>query len=189
MTSKSGFSAYRLDGLLIADPVIEIFVKAFLYFGEPCKMLLHFVKKLEGLLNVENPNCDSLCHMYDTMMRILFPECKENTQGVAFKHIKQYWKQLEKAEARIKSGNKEVIKDLRTMKKKLEDDHVTSQQLKDYSPWLSDFQAGKYSSLDLEIPGQYTGESKPLTQHHVKIVGFGQTVSVYMYVVLLCVMF
>jgi DNA-dependent protein kinase catalytic subunit len=199
MTSKSGFSAYRLDGLLIADPVIDIFVKAFSCLGEPRKMLLYFVRKLAELLDVESPNCDSLCHMYNTMMSTLFPECNENTHGAAFKHIEQYRKQLQKAEAQIKSGNKEVIKDLGTIKKGLEDlgtikkglegNHVTSQQLKNYSPWLSDFQAGKYSSLDLEIPGQYTGESKPLTQHHVKIVGFGQTVSVYMCVVLLHVMF
>jgi hypothetical protein len=119
----------------------------------------------------------------------LFPECNENIQGAVFKHIKECREQLEKAETEIKSGNKEVIKDLEKIKKRLRGDHVPPKQLKDYSPWLSDFQAGKYISLDLEIPGQYTGESKPLTQYHIKIAGFGQTVSVYMYVVLLNVMF
>lgn len=183
VTSKSGFSAYRLDELLTADPVIDIFLKAFSCLGQPCKMLLYFVGKLETLLNVENPNCDSLCRMYNTMMRTLFPECNENIQGAVFKDIKEYRKQLKKAEAGIKSGNKEVIKDLGKIKKRLESNRVPPKQLKDYSPWLSDFQAGKYSSLDLEIPGQYTGESKPLTQYHIKIVGFEQTVSVYMYVV------
>jgi len=193
MTSKSVFSAYRLDKLLTADPVIDIFIKAFSCLGQPYKMLLYFVEKLESLFNVENPNCDSLCHMYNTMMRTLFPECNENIQGAVFKDINEYRKQLEKAEEGIKSGNKEVIKDLREIKEKIKQrlliNHSTPKQLKDYSPWLNDFQAGKYSSLDLEIPGQYTGESKPLTQYHVKIVGFEQTVSVYVYVVLLPVMF
>ena len=189
VTSKSGFSAYRLDKLLTADPVIDIFLKAFSCLGQPRKMLFYFVEKLEALLNVENPNGDSLCCMYNTMMRTLFPECNEKIQGAVFKDIKKYRKQLEKAEAGIKSGNKEVIEDLGKIKKELHSDRVPPKQLKDYSPWLSDFQAGKYSSLDLEIPGQYTGESKPLTQYHVKIVGFEQTVSVYMYVVLLHVMF
>jgi DNA-dependent protein kinase catalytic subunit len=103
---------------------------------------------------------------------------------------------LEKAEAGIKSGNKEVIKDLGMIKASLKaileaiqrDIRKLPKQLKDYNPWLSDFQAGN-SSLELEIPGQYTGESKPLTQYHVKIVSFNQTVSIYMYVVLLHVMF
>lgn len=148
-------------------------------------MLLYFVRKLEELLNVENPNCDSLSHMYNTMMRTLFPECNENIQGAVFKDIKEYRKQLDKVEAGIKSGNKEVIRDLGKIKKRLHSNHQSPKQLKDYSPWLSDFQGGKYSSLDLEIPGQYTGESKPLTQYHVKIVGFERMVSVYMYVVLL----
>lgn len=189
MTSKSVFSAYRLDKLLTADPVIDIFIKAFSCLGQPCKMLLYFVYKLESLFNVENPNCDSLCRMYNTMMRTLFPECNENIQGDVFKVIKEYRKQLEKVEAGIKSGNKEVVKDLMKIKKTPPRDHLTPKQLKAYSPWLNDFQAGKYSSLDLEIPGQYTGESKPLTQYHVKIVGFEKTVSVYVYVVLLRVMF
>jgi len=189
MTSKSVFSAYRLDKLLTADPVIDIFIKAFSCLGQPYKMLLYFVYKLESLFNVENPNCDSLCRMYNTMMRTLFPECNENIQGDVFKVIKEYRKQLEKVEAGIKSGNKEVVKDLMKIKKTPPRDHLTPKQLKAYSPWLNDFQAGKYSSLDLEIPGQYTGESKPLTQYHVKIVGFEKTVSVYVYVVLLRVMF
>lgn len=185
MTSKIRFSAYRLDKLLTADPVIDIFLRAFSCLGQPCKMLLYFVEKLEALLNVENPNCDNLCRMYNTMMRTLFPECNENIQGAVFKDIKEYRKQLEKAEAGIKSGNKEVIKDLGKIKIILHRGRRPPKQLKDYSPWLSDFQAGKYSSLELEIPGQYTGESKPLTQYHVKIGGFKQTVSVCMYVVLL----
>jgi DNA-dependent protein kinase catalytic subunit len=186
---KNGFSLYRLDKLLTTDPVIDIFLKAFSCLGQPCKMLWHFVDKLEKLLKVEKPNCDSLCRMYNTMMRTLFPESNENIQGAVFKDIREYRKQLEKAEAEIKSGNKKVIKDLGEITKRLCRQPQTPKQLKDYSPWLSDFQEGKYSSLDLEIPGQYTGESKPLTQYHIKIVGFEETVSVYMYVVLLDVMF
>lgn len=190
---KCGLSLYRLDKLLTTDPVIDIFLKAFSCLGQPCKMLLHFVEKLEKLLNIEKPNCDSLCRMYNTMMRTLFPESNENIQGAVFKDIKEYRKQLEKAEAGIKSGNKEVIRYLGKIKERMERNPVPRKQLKDYSPWLSDFQAGKYSSLDLEIPGQYTGESKPMTQYHIKIVGFKQNVSVYiyiyMYVVLLGVMF
>nr|XP_042898800.1 DNA-dependent protein kinase catalytic subunit isoform X2 [Parasteatoda tepidariorum] len=43
--------------------------------------------------------------------------------------------------------------------------------LKDASPWLYEFQQWKYSS-QIEIPGQYTGRSKPLPEYHVKIAGF-----------------
>jgi DNA-dependent protein kinase catalytic subunit len=122
--------------------------------------------------------------MYDTMMKELFPSSLGKIQGSVFKDIQEYKKQVEKAESGIKHGNKKVIKDLHLIKSKLEvikQAIKPSMQLKDYSPWLSAFQAGKHGSLELEIPGQYTGESKPLIQHHVKIVGFKQTVSLYRY--------
>ncbi|ERL91439.1 hypothetical protein D910_08769 [Dendroctonus ponderosae] len=50
-------------------------------------------------------------------------------------------------------------------------------QLKDYCPWLANFSAGR-NSLELEIPGQYTGEKMPLIQHHIKVAGFGEKVIV-----------
>lgn len=52
-----------------------------------------------------------------------------------------------------------------------------SKMLKDYCPWLANFSAGRMN-LELEIPGQYSGEKLPLVQHHVKISGFCETVSV-----------
>lgn len=45
-----------------------------------------------------------------------------------------------------------------------------SKNLADYCPWLQNFHA--FETDDIEIPGQYTGERKPLTQYHVKISGF-----------------
>ncbi|XP_065180580.1 DNA-dependent protein kinase catalytic subunit-like [Sycon ciliatum] len=47
--------------------------------------------------------------------------------------------------------------------------------LKQYSPWLSDFQASNFQQV-LEIPGQYHGRSKPLPEYHVKIAGFDERI-------------
>ncbi|XP_077979786.1 DNA-dependent protein kinase catalytic subunit-like [Glandiceps talaboti] len=49
--------------------------------------------------------------------------------------------------------------------------------LKEYSPWLSEFQPINYDR-ELEIPGQYKGSSKPLPEYHVKIAGFDEKVLV-----------
>ncbi|XP_070581112.1 DNA-dependent protein kinase catalytic subunit-like [Ptychodera flava] len=49
--------------------------------------------------------------------------------------------------------------------------------LKEYSPWLSEFQPINYDR-ELEIPGQYRGRSKPLPEYHVKIAGFDEKVLV-----------
>jgi hypothetical protein len=153
-------------------------------------MLFYFVDKLEQLLNAETPNCDSLCHMYDIMMKELFPSSDENIHGAVFQYVKEYKKMLENAGSRIKGGDKRVISDLGEIKKRLKSvTHKPPTQLKDYSSFLSEFQAGNHSSLELEIPGQYTGESKPLIQHHIKIVGFKQTVSLNILFVCVCLMF
>jgi DNA-dependent protein kinase catalytic subunit len=164
--------------------VIDTFLRAFSCLGQPRKMLCYFVKKLEKLLSVERPNHDRLCHIYDTMMKELFPSSLGKIHGALFKDIQEYRKQFEKAESAIKHGNKKVIKDLHLINEKVEGIRQAikpSMQLKDYSPWLSEFQAGNHGSLELEIPGQYTGESKPLIQHHIKMVGFEQIVSLYRY--------
>uniref|UniRef100_A0A8C4NGJ0 non-specific serine/threonine protein kinase n=1 Tax=Eptatretus burgeri TaxID=7764 RepID=A0A8C4NGJ0_EPTBU len=49
--------------------------------------------------------------------------------------------------------------------------------LKEYSPWLSQFQPG-HEGPQLEIPGQYTGHSKPQPEYHVKITGFDERVQI-----------
>jgi hypothetical protein len=48
--------------------------------------------------------------------------------------------------------------------------------LKDYCPWMHEFKAANYEK-ELEIPGQYTGMSKPMPEYHTKISGFDERVS------------
>jgi DNA-dependent protein kinase catalytic subunit len=49
--------------------------------------------------------------------------------------------------------------------------------LKEYSPWLVTFQPSLYPQY-IEVPGQYTGDSKPLLDYHVKIAGFDEKILV-----------
>ncbi|XP_048576196.1 DNA-dependent protein kinase catalytic subunit isoform X3 [Nematostella vectensis] len=49
--------------------------------------------------------------------------------------------------------------------------------LKEYSPWLTNFQADSHAQK-LEVPGQYTGQSKPMPEYHVNIAGFDEKVLV-----------
>ncbi|XP_071815133.1 DNA-dependent protein kinase catalytic subunit-like [Apostichopus japonicus] len=46
--------------------------------------------------------------------------------------------------------------------------------LKEYSPWFLQYQLTEQAQF--EIPGQYTGVSKPLPEYHVKIAGFDEQV-------------
>ena len=49
---------------------------------------------------------------------------------------------------------------------------VREGNLGDYSPWLKSFK--RNVAKDLEIPGQYSGKSKPMIEYHVKIEGFDE---------------
>ncbi|KAI5273209.1 Dna-Dependent Protein Kinase Catalytic Subunit [Manis pentadactyla] len=49
--------------------------------------------------------------------------------------------------------------------------------LKECSPWLSDFKV-EFLRNELEIPGQYDGKGKPLPEYHARIAGFDERVKV-----------
>ncbi|XP_068717854.1 DNA-dependent protein kinase catalytic subunit-like isoform X1 [Montipora capricornis] len=70
---------------------------------------------------------------------------------------------------------KEFLKQWKTLHQKMEEKR--SLNLKDYSPWLLQFQSSNHTYA-LEIPGQYTGRGKPLPEYHVKIAGFDERVLV-----------
>lgn len=63
---------------------------------------------------------------------------------------------------------REILNKLDTELKSLSNKY---KRLKNYCPWLANFSAGRLN-LELEIPGQYSGDKLPLVQHHVKISGF-----------------
>ncbi|XP_076075287.1 DNA-dependent protein kinase catalytic subunit-like [Mytilus galloprovincialis] len=48
---------------------------------------------------------------------------------------------------------------------------IPPRSLVDYCEWMADF-SGSTQGRRLEIPGQYNGESKPMPEYHVKVVGF-----------------
>lgn len=63
-----------------------------------------------------------------------------------------------------------------SMKKGLNECSRTgSALLKDFSPWLHDFQADAHPTT-LEVPGQYHGRSKPLPEYHTHIIGCDEKV-------------
>ncbi|KAK4317884.1 hypothetical protein Pmani_011063 [Petrolisthes manimaculis] len=75
----------------------------------------------------------------------------------------------------------QIRKTLVNIKSSMRHDHAylkkLPRQLKSYSPWLANFQASKYPNV-LELPGQYTGLSKPLPEYHVKISSFEEQIAV-----------
>lgn len=62
------------------------------------------------------------------------------------------------------------------------DKEANSGLLKEYCPWLANFSGNKLN-VEIEIPGQYDGKKLPLPQHHVKISGFHNNVSIQFFYV------
>ncbi|XP_035175280.1 DNA-dependent protein kinase catalytic subunit [Oxyura jamaicensis] len=60
---------------------------------------------------------------------------------------------------------------------KMNENHREPGNLKECSPWMSDFKA-EFLRNELEVPGQYDGKGKPLPEYHVKISGFDERISV-----------
>lgn len=48
-------------------------------------------------------------------------------------------------------------------------------KLKDFSPWLADFSSTKLN-VNIEVPGQYSGDQKPTPERHIMISRFSDTV-------------
>uniref|UniRef100_A0A8C5WDN6 DNA-dependent protein kinase catalytic subunit n=1 Tax=Leptobrachium leishanense TaxID=445787 RepID=A0A8C5WDN6_9ANUR len=63
------------------------------------------------------------------------------------------------------------------LSKTKEDQEKEPGNLKEYSPWMSNFKP-EFLKNELEIPGQYDGETKPMPEYHVKISGFDERVKV-----------
>ncbi|KAK2522227.1 Prkdc [Columba guinea] len=60
---------------------------------------------------------------------------------------------------------------------KMNKTHKEPRNLKEYSPWMSEFRA-EFLRNELEVPGQYDGKGKPLPEYHAKISGFDERISV-----------
>lgn len=69
---------------------------------------------------------------------------------------------------------KKYLNRLRT--EKIKDRQYT--KLNTCSVWLANYQASG-QHLELEIPGQYTGERKPILKYHAKISSFHSDVSYF----------
>ncbi|KAK1332131.1 hypothetical protein QTO34_007817 [Cnephaeus nilssonii] len=62
-----------------------------------------------------------------------------------------------------------------TLLLKMRDDSKPPGNLKECSPWMSDFRV-EFLRNELEIPGQYDGKGKPMSEYHARIAGFDERV-------------
>ena len=162
-----------LEGISIGKQEFEDFMKAMQYVVQPELYLEYHLKEL-----VKNLTNDNVKRVVDDLIGKVYPPVANNEssaiQGELYrKTIAHYKDEIERIND-MSIGNvapyvEQLVKRLKDSLKKRKDKN----ELEDYSPWLQEF-----LGRDIEVPGQYTGDRKPLPQYHAKIVKIESRVKV-----------
>ncbi|XP_016054399.1 PREDICTED: DNA-dependent protein kinase catalytic subunit [Miniopterus natalensis] len=129
----------------------------------------------------KNPvNKKTLEKMYERMYAALGDPQAPGIGAFRRKFIKAFGKELDKHFGR--HGSKLPGMGLRgfsdvsnTLFLKMCKDSKAPGNLKECSPWMSDFRV-EFLRNELEVPGQYDGKGKPVPEYHARIAGFDERV-------------
>ncbi|KAG7212863.1 hypothetical protein KM043_002216 [Ampulex compressa] len=150
---------YKIRQALYDKPEVEKFLTAMEYVVQPELYLKYHLSEL--VKNLSQGKATAI----DELLKKVYPSTREDKNaprpGSIYTEISKYRSEikalLNKKVEDIKQLEKNIVQSLLKRKDKI--------KLKDYSPWLHDFCGG-----NLEVPGQYTGDRKPMPQYHAKIM-------------------
>ncbi|KAK2582943.1 hypothetical protein KPH14_009004 [Odynerus spinipes] len=163
---------YKIRQFLYDKQELEQFLEAMQYVVQPESYLQYYIR--ECIKNLSKGTATAV----DILLKKIYPPLQKsrneprpgNIYGM-FKNNRFNLKQLEKM--KDEKDVREYLKNLdKTLKQSLAK-RKPSGLLKDYSPWLCEF-----SESNLEVPGQYTGYTKPMPQYHAKIMKIDPIVKV-----------
>ncbi|XP_066592485.1 DNA-dependent protein kinase catalytic subunit-like [Prorops nasuta] len=154
---------------------IEHLINAMQFVVQPELYLTHYLTQLLKDLNANKIGA------IDSMINHIYPQNKFNSKGRSpkpgsiYEMIKAHKNEIEDLKKKEHS-KREIIPAIYgiigVLKRKLAKRKVNA-SLKSYSPWLHEYSGGS-----LEIPGQYSGDKKPLPQYHARIMKFEPAVKV-----------
>ncbi|XP_030758783.1 DNA-dependent protein kinase catalytic subunit-like [Sitophilus oryzae] len=164
----------RLNDVLLNNPVIDKFLTALSKVSVPFLVYNYYLKKMKLCTNIE-----SIINIRDDLLKYKLSS-EANSKDSDYMQGSMYKKNAKVfIDALQKINERQTLKQAKEILQKISFDGQgkVSLLLKDYCPWLANFSAARMN-LELEIPGQYTGDKMPLVQHHIKIAGFRETVAV-----------
>ncbi|OCT76787.1 hypothetical protein XELAEV_18031990mg [Xenopus laevis] len=172
----------RIKSKLDKDNVAQDFIRALEQLSNPPMIFQDWWEDVSNELSKPNVNKNKIKELYKEMYTNL-GNPKDHFMG-AFRRrfCEKYTKDFDKAFGpegskllNIKcDGFNKTVGPLIT---KMKEQQKEPGNLKEYSPWMSEFKP-EFLRNELEIPGQYSGRSKPMPEYHVKISGFDERVSV-----------
>lgn len=154
---------------MYSKPGVEGFLTAMHYVAQPelyqIYHLTEILKRIQQGKSVEKGE----------ILEKLFPEKHSELLfcGALFRQVSKKIENLknevenwnEKNQAELKGIIKKCVGTLkRSLNERVENKSIFQSKLKDYSPWLE-----KLRETEIEVPGQYWSNRKPLPRYHAKI--------------------
>ncbi|XP_029034556.2 DNA-dependent protein kinase catalytic subunit-like [Osmia bicornis bicornis] len=162
---------YEIRQILYNRSWIERFLAAMQYVVQPELYLIHYLGELIKNLPLGTSTA------IDIFMNKVYPNLRANRDsikpGSIFNEIAKYKNQIKGLERKKPEEIKRQIAQMVEQIKESLNRRRNKYKLIDYSPWLYNF-----SEKNIEIPGQYTGNSRPIPQNHVKIMKIEPSVKV-----------
>ncbi|KAL0273047.1 UNVERIFIED_CONTAM: hypothetical protein PYX00_005817 [Menopon gallinae] len=159
---------HRLDSLL-SDAVHENFLTALSYVAPPSLVLQYDLNKILVELRRPTTNWASVIEDMKEVRERLFGQ--ENAfRGSAFDCLMPFRQQLDKLLKRrdISVWQEKISAILKSLQRS-----ANPTTLKEYSPYLTSLK-----NTTIELPGQYSGDQKPILNYHVTISSFKYNVLV-----------
>lgn len=173
----------KLKLLLDKGGVIQGFVDALQQLTNPEMLFKDWWDEVKNQLDKPNLDKKKMKHLYEEMTELLGDAKSPRFGSYRRKFIQKFSKEVEKllgaggSKLYERRKDKDFLQQVERMAQSMRGFQKEPGNMKEYSPWLSSFKAETLKN-EMEVPGQYDGKSKPLSEYHAKITGFDERVKV-----------
>ncbi|XP_061121318.1 DNA-dependent protein kinase catalytic subunit isoform X2 [Syngnathus typhle] len=173
----------RMKSMLDRGEAVKKFVDALQQLTNPEMIFRDWWENVKNQLEKPDFSKEKMESLYNEMYSSLGDWKKEGHGIFRQRFIKRFAKDMQNllgskgSKVFEKRKQKVFLKSVDEFASSMRERKEEPRNLKEYSPWLSAFQADPFRN-QLEIPGQYDGKSKPLPEYHAKITGFDERVKV-----------
>uniref|UniRef100_A0A8C8B914 DNA-dependent protein kinase catalytic subunit n=1 Tax=Otus sunia TaxID=257818 RepID=A0A8C8B914_9STRI len=172
----------RIKNKLDKGGVVQDFVRSLEQLSNPIMLFKDWVEDVKNELVKAQRNKNKLKEMYEGMYKNLGNLEAPGLGSLRKRFIQAFGKDFDHHFGKggsellvMKASDFDAI--ATSLLSKMNKTHKEPRNLKEYSPWMSEFKA-EFLRIELEVPGQYDGKGKPLPEYHAKISGFDERISV-----------
>uniref|UniRef100_G1NU10 DNA-dependent protein kinase catalytic subunit n=1 Tax=Myotis lucifugus TaxID=59463 RepID=G1NU10_MYOLU len=160
--------------------VVQDFINALEQLSNPEMIFKDWTEDIKVELTKNPVNKKTIEKMYERMYAALGDSKAPGLGAFRRKFIQAFGKEFDKhfgkRGSKLPGMKPHDFNDItNTLLSKMREDSKPPGNLKECSPWMSDFRV-EFLRNELEIPGQYDGKGKPMPEYHARIAGFDERV-------------